>query len=722
MKKIVITFIILLSFLGSSWGQKNGKLLWEKKLNSINKLDYLSTASSYKKGDFSTLIWNKAGNTGAVDKDGNFIWQSSTIQIVGNNNFLALKNDTLYRIDKALNFINSPSILFPSNLRDGFIREVTDGYIVMDANTNNIIKWDFEGKEIWRYKVNNDINLNYNLLSETLSGYRLDYSVLGKGKEQSRLFYLNLDKQGKLTGLIDKKITPSYRLGTIPILTADRGVWLHESPAGSIGSSIMVRLDSTNKEIARFYLYEVPKLVGRIDAVPALSSSNFSDLPLGVTPSGALIYGFYTVDNDKKPKSLFFAKIDGVSKPILTDEINLKERSIETRSFSSTLPTYVKVIDEDRFIFSTSTGFNYNSTQDADEGIGGVNFKSKNSIWLQKIDNKVGIDQTYSTYGTTITDKENSIPIIRNDSLICYSIDGKVKWSKANVNKWDYLSMGENPSYILNIFGRIPISYIFAINDSLTTKIRVSDGKELWTLKLKPAKLVYEDSEGNSFLYREEMIGYTGRKYSLDFISKTGKIASIYQSPNIDFNQAGFSPGISQFNDYQNRLRYEIDDKNKFFYAHALEKQSDETFQFIYRKYSLACLYDLEAIAQATGKTEVCAGIKVKLSTTKQEGLTYQWQKDGKDIPTFRDVVHDVEESGNYTVTVKDEACQNQAMSNPIPVTIKPTPEATITTDVKTVIYEPFTVKMTANTGTGLSYQWLKDDVVIPKYYYTILN
>ena len=47
-------------------------------------------------------------------------------------------------------------------------------------------------------------------------------------------------------------------------------------------------------------------------------------------------------------------------------------------------------------------------------------------------------------------------------------------------------------------------------------------------------------------------------------------------------------------------------------------------------------------------------------------------------------------------------------------IIIKPTPKAIISTDIKGIIFEPFTVKMTANTGTGLSYQWLKDDVIIP--------
>ena len=217
---------------------------------------------------------------------------------------------------------------------------------------------------------------------------------------------------------------------------------------------------------------------------------------------------------------------------------------------------------------------------------------------------------------------------------------------------------------------------------------------------------------------------------------------------------------------------------------------ADNKNQYILRKIS-PC-NDLNAIS-ITGNTEACPTEKVKLSIQKEEGLTYQWQKDGKDIPNTKDVVYDFGESGTYTVVVKDELCKTQATSNEIKVTIRPLPnteitapkstfcdgekttiasktngtffqwqkdgkdipnattgiyevsqagdyrvgvrddkcpqvgysniytiitkllpEANISTDIKGVVYEPFTVKMSANSGTGLAYQWLKDDVIIP--------
>ena len=213
--------------------------------------------------------------------------------------------------------------------------------------------------------------------------------------------------------------------------------------------------------------------------------------------------------------------------------------------------------------------------------------------------------------------------------------------------------------------------------------------------------------------------------------------------------------------------------------------------QIFIKKFQI-CNVEILNIKAVASATEACPTEKVKLSVPKQEGVTYQWQKDGNDIPNFKDAVYDIGESGTYTVKVKDEICQNQATSNAlkinirslpnaeikavkttfcegdktsinattngvffqwqkdqkdipnatsstfeatqagdyqvgvrddkcpqvgysniIPITLKPSPEAIITTDIKTVIYEPFTVKMTANTGTNLSYQWLKNDTLI---------
>jgi hypothetical protein len=111
-------------------------------------------------------------------------------------------------------------------------------------------------------------------------------------------------------------------------------------------------------------------------------------------------------------------------------------------------------------------------------------------------------------------------------------------------------------------------------------------------------------------------------------------------------------------------------------------------------------------------KTTFCEGDKTTITATTN-GVFFQWTKDGKDIPSATSGILEVSQAGEYRVSVRDDKCPQVGLSNIIPITLKPLPEAKIMTDIKTVIYEPFTVKMTANTGTGLSYQWLKDDVII---------
>ena len=249
MKKITLLFVTMLAVSEMSFGQKEAKLLWETKLNSVSQVNYLSQAFCRKVGEESTLAYNSYG-VHAIDKNGGVVWKFPSIGVFGKNNFLALKEDTLYRIDKDLRFNTTPKIPFSRNL--SFPLEVEDGYIVRDINANEIIKWDYNAKEMWRYKFDSSIDLRYVTFSETASGYTLSYSLLGQGKEPSRLSSLKLDKNGKQTELINKKITPLYQFGTLPVLTADKGVWLHESPFGSLGTSIMVRLDSDNKEILKF--------------------------------------------------------------------------------------------------------------------------------------------------------------------------------------------------------------------------------------------------------------------------------------------------------------------------------------------------------------------------------------------------------------------------------------------------------------------------------------
>jgi Secretion system C-terminal sorting domain len=112
-------------------------------------------------------------------------------------------------------------------------------------------------------------------------------------------------------------------------------------------------------------------------------------------------------------------------------------------------------------------------------------------------------------------------------------------------------------------------------------------------------------------------------------------------------------------------------------------------------------------------KSIFCDGDKTIMTATTN-GTFFQWQKDQKDIPNATSGIFEVSEAGNYRVGVRDDKCPQVGYSNVYTIITKLLPEANISTDVKGVVYEPFTVKMTANSGTGLAYQWLKDDAIIP--------
>lgn len=112
-------------------------------------------------------------------------------------------------------------------------------------------------------------------------------------------------------------------------------------------------------------------------------------------------------------------------------------------------------------------------------------------------------------------------------------------------------------------------------------------------------------------------------------------------------------------------------------------------------------------------KSTFCDGEKTTIAS-KTNGIFFQWQKDGKDILNATTDIWEVSQAGNYRVGVRDDKCPQVGYSNIYTIITKLLPEANISTDMKGVVCEPLTVKMSANSGTGLAYQWLKDDVIIP--------
>lgn len=110
--------------------------------------------------------------------------------------------------------------------------------------------------------------------------------------------------------------------------------------------------------------------------------------------------------------------------------------------------------------------------------------------------------------------------------------------------------------------------------------------------------------------------------------------------------------------------------------------------------------------------TSFCTGGSVVLNADTGTGLTYQWLKDATAITSATAASYTATASGSYTVTVTN-AGGCSTTSSAIVVTVNTVPAATITAATATTICAGSSVLLNANTGTGFTYQWLKDAVNI---------
>ncbi|GAA0894329.1 hypothetical protein GCM10009122_40100 [Fulvivirga kasyanovii] len=84
--------------------------------------------------------------------------------------------------------------------------------------------------------------------------------------------------------------------------------------------------------------------------------------------------------------------------------------------------------------------------------------------------------------------------------------------------------------------------------------------------------------------------------------------------------------------------------------------------------------------ASASGATNVCQGSTVALSTQNRAGYTYQWQRNGTDIPSATSFNYTATQSGTYRVVVDDSGSSCQVTTNEIAVNIYTTPTVDFTT------------------------------------------
>ncbi|NBW43799.1 MAG: hypothetical protein EBR29_08320, partial [Sphingobacteriia bacterium] len=113
----------------------------------------------------------------------------------------------------------------------------------------------------------------------------------------------------------------------------------------------------------------------------------------------------------------------------------------------------------------------------------------------------------------------------------------------------------------------------------------------------------------------------------------------------------------------------------------------------------------------ATGNTTVCQGSAVNLSAGSGTSFaTYQWNLNGTPVAGATAATFAATATGTYSLTVTDaNGCS--ATSNNISVTIRELPIATITGNA--AICQGGSTILSANTGTGRTYQWKRNNINI---------
>lgn len=126
---------------------------------------------------------------------------------------------------------------------------------------------------------------------------------------------------------------------------------------------------------------------------------------------------------------------------------------------------------------------------------------------------------------------------------------------------------------------------------------------------------------------------------------------------------------------------------------------------------SASCASAVTATATAATATTFCTGGSVVLNANTGSGFTYQWAKDGSNISGATAASYTATATGSYTVIVINSGgCT--ATSSALSVTVNTVPTASVTASA-TSFCTSSSALLTATSGTGVTYQWLKDGINI---------
>jgi hypothetical protein len=126
------------------------------------------------------------------------------------------------------------------------------------------------------------------------------------------------------------------------------------------------------------------------------------------------------------------------------------------------------------------------------------------------------------------------------------------------------------------------------------------------------------------------------------------------------------------------------------------------------------------AVRLVSGKdTVLCGDARVRMQVQGDVGLEYQWLKDGAVWATTKTPTYDLTQVGQYTVRAVGYLCS--ALSKSINVKVLSLPSK-VTPEGTAAICAGTPLLLTANTGNGYQYQWLRNGQPIPEATKNILN
>jgi hypothetical protein len=268
--------------------------------------------------------------------------------------------------------------------------------------------------------------------------------------------------------------------------------------------------------------------------------------------------------------------------------------------------------------------------------------------------------------------KVSPIDNLAFNEVIGYDLDGTVKWSFKD----------ETITY-----PQVLADLMYINHGSFYSKIRLSDGGLIWK-KSKPANshnayhFFVNDKEGNDWIYSKDY----GVETKIDFISKsTLETTLFFEYPK---------------NYYPLRSNYFIDSQNKTLTT--ITSGEDDTFTMHrLRKYATKCFYHANASIEVTGATKYVRALKFSYQSSNKRvrAINGKWMDKTLPMPI---AIFKATLSGSYSVIIQDPLCQAHLFQilSKLPLSLHP--EASITTDIKGTVYEPFKVRMNANTGSRL--------------------